>query len=172
MKINNNTKLLIAITIVLIIIYIILLNTKIPIVRMEGFETAIIPKGSIILWSGSINSIPNGWVLCNGNNGSPDLSGKFVLGAGNGVDVNSVGGEKEKSLKIENLPEHSHNYRDRYYSEAWGQIDNNLPGSRTGNDNDNKAFYKMDRTQSSGQLNAKPFSIIPPYYALAYIMKL
>ena len=167
-----NTKIIVSIIVLLVILYLILINTKVPIVRMEGFESAVIPTGSIILWSGDMKSIPAGWTLCNGKNGTPDLSGKFVLGAGYGVDVNSVGGTKEQSLKISNIPDHSHAYKDRYFSETNGQIDNNLVGSSTETDKDNRAFYKMDRTQSTGELNGKPFSIIPPYYALAYIMKL
>lgn len=40
------------------------------------------PTGSIILWYGSIASIPSGWALCNGSNGTPDLRGRFIIGAG------------------------------------------------------------------------------------------
>jgi len=41
-------------------------------------------KGHIILWYESIASIPAGWQLCNGDNDSPDLSGRFVKAAGSG----------------------------------------------------------------------------------------
>lgn len=41
-----------------------------------------IPLGVIMLWSGSIVDIPDGWVLCNGENSTPDLTDKFVLAAG------------------------------------------------------------------------------------------
>ena len=39
------------------------------------------PSGGIIMWSGSIATIPSGWYLCNGSNGTPDLRNKFVIGA-------------------------------------------------------------------------------------------
>lgn len=40
------------------------------------------PIGTIVVWSGSVDSIPTGWALCDGQEGRPDLRGKFVLGAG------------------------------------------------------------------------------------------
>jgi hypothetical protein len=42
----------------------------------------LLPAGLILLWSGSQASIPSGWVLCDGNNSTPDLRGRFVIGAG------------------------------------------------------------------------------------------
>lgn len=38
-------------------------------------------SGMIIMWSGSISTIPDGWFLCDGSNGTPDLRDKFVVGA-------------------------------------------------------------------------------------------
>ena len=40
-----------------------------------------IPIGCIILWSGTVSTIPSGWRLCDGTNGTPDLRDKFVIGA-------------------------------------------------------------------------------------------
>jgi len=48
-----------------------------------------IPSGGIFLWSGSIGSIPAGYVLCNGSNGTPDLRNRFVVGAGSTYAVAS-----------------------------------------------------------------------------------
>lgn len=39
------------------------------------------PSGTIVLWYGTVENIPVGWVLCNGSNGTPDLRGRFVIGA-------------------------------------------------------------------------------------------
>ena len=44
--------------------------------------SATVPSGLIAIWSGSLGSIPSGWVLCNGANGTPDLRNSFILGAG------------------------------------------------------------------------------------------
>ena len=40
-----------------------------------------VPSGGIIMWSGSIATIPTGWLLCNGSSGTPDLRNKFIIGA-------------------------------------------------------------------------------------------
>jgi len=51
-----------------------------------------IPAGGIIMWSGSIGAIPTGYYLCNGQNGTPDLRDRFVVGAGNTYAVGNTGG--------------------------------------------------------------------------------
>ena len=49
------------------------------------FETISIPSsfvtGMIIMWNSTVASIPSGWVLCDGNNSTPDLRDKFIVGA-------------------------------------------------------------------------------------------
>lgn len=56
-----------------------------------GTVVGVVPVGGIVLWSGSIASIPAGWSLCNGTNGTPDLRERFVLGAGT-TAVGATGG--------------------------------------------------------------------------------
>jgi hypothetical protein len=51
---------------------------------------ALLPTGVITMWSGAITSIPTGWYLCNGENSTPDLRGKFIIGAG-GTDASVTG---------------------------------------------------------------------------------
>jgi hypothetical protein len=53
---------------------------------------AAFPVGGIIMWSGSVASIPSGWALCNGSNGTPDLRNRFVVGAGSTYAVDATGG--------------------------------------------------------------------------------
>jgi microcystin-dependent protein len=55
-------------------------------------NTSVFPVGMITLWSGAIGSIPAGWALCNGANGTPDLRDRFVVGAGSGYAVGATGG--------------------------------------------------------------------------------
>ena len=56
----------------------------------------VIPTGVIVMWSGSIVSIPAGWALCDGNNGTPNLVDRFVLGAGTSTPaVGATGGSKD-----------------------------------------------------------------------------
>ena len=47
-----------------------------------NYITSVFPTGSIIMWSGALSAIPSGWLLCDGANSTPDLRGKFVIGAG------------------------------------------------------------------------------------------
>lgn len=61
-----------------------------------------------MIWSGNSSNVPDGWVLCDGNNGIPDLSDKFVLGAGNQYNVGDTGGEESHTLTIEEMPSHNH----------------------------------------------------------------
>ena len=46
-------------------------------------SVSAVPTGGIIMWSGSIGSIPSGYVLCDGQNGTPNLKDSFVVGSGN-----------------------------------------------------------------------------------------
>lgn len=62
------------------------------------------PSGGIIMWSGSVASIPSGWVLCNGLNGTPNLQDRFVVGAGSSYGVGATGGQNA----ITSVPAHTH----------------------------------------------------------------
>jgi hypothetical protein len=62
-----------------------------PIPNSSATGTTV-PAGAIIMWSGSIGSIPSGYVICNGSNGTPDLRDSFIVGAGNNYGVGSTGG--------------------------------------------------------------------------------
>lgn len=60
-------------------------------------------KGMILLWSGSIYSVPAGWQICDGSNGTPDLRDRFIAGVG-ANPIGSIGGSVVTSM----LPSHSH----------------------------------------------------------------
>lgn len=62
-----------------------------------------VPKGCIVMWSGARANIPGGWHLCDGNNGTPNLVGRFILG---GADKGTAGGSAK--ISIEQMPAHSH----------------------------------------------------------------
>ena len=57
--------------------------------------TPTLPTGCIILWSGAIGSIPSGFYLCNGANGTPDLRDRFIVGAGSSYSVAQTGGSAD-----------------------------------------------------------------------------
>jgi microcystin-dependent protein len=77
-----------------------------------AFTTAAVaasfPVGGIILWSGSIVSIPIGWALCNGTSGTPDLRDRFVVGAGSTYAVGATGGANTVTLDTTQIPSHTH----------------------------------------------------------------
>jgi len=72
-----------------------------------------IPIGGIIMWSGSISSLPNNWKFCDGTNGTPDLRGRFVLSSGQGSGLTNrttgqTGGVETVTLTEEQMPTHKH----------------------------------------------------------------
>lgn len=69
-----------------------------------------IPSGIIAMWSGASNAIPTGWVLCNGQNGTPDLRNRFIVGAGSSYSVGNTGGSDTVSLNTNQIPAHSHGF--------------------------------------------------------------
>lgn len=108
--------------------------------------------GLIGVWSGSIASIPTGWQLCDGTNGTPNLEDKFVVGAGSSYSVDDTGGTTS----------HSHSYSGNTGNGA-NQTDTNIDGS---------GIYdsRFDHTHSvSGTTGGT--NHLPPYYALAFIMR-
>ena len=67
--------------------------------------TSGVPSGVIVMWSGSIVTIPSGWLLCNGTSGTPDLRDRFVVGAGSSYVVGATGGSADATLVS-----HSHSF--------------------------------------------------------------
>lgn len=138
-----------------------------------------IPAGGILLWSGSIGSIPAGYVLCNGNNGTPDLRDRFIVGAGNTYAVNATGGSADAVLVSHTHtasvsdPGHLH-VMDRYLGSLGGNNtayvgDNSGAGSTT-SQNTQTASTGITVTNSSAGVSGTNANL-PPYYALCYIMK-
>lgn len=67
-----------------------------------------IPVGVITMWSGAVDAIPTDWTLCNGENGTPDLRGRFIVGAGDDYNVGNTGGESTHTLAEAEMPAHNH----------------------------------------------------------------
>jgi hypothetical protein len=66
--------------------------------------------GMIMMWSGSIASIPSGWYLCNGSNNTPDLRNRMVIGAGSLYNVAATGGSASTVITSSQLPSHTHTF--------------------------------------------------------------
>jgi hypothetical protein len=135
--------------------------------------------GMIILWSGSIGSIPAGWVLCNGSNSTPDLRDRFVVAAGSIYSVGATGGSADAVLVSHTHtatstvtdPGHFH-----YAGGAGGCAGGGNPVRNTAVVGGTEATTTVstgitvatsNTTVGVSGTNAN----LPPYYALAYIMK-
>ena len=138
-----------------------------------------VPTGAILIWSGSASDLPDGFVLCDGTNGTPDLRDRFILGAGKSYSVGATGGEKEHTLTIDEMPSHNHEIQDYYYIESsnsagasvTGYINlssNYFGGGKSDSDN-NRLYYYSHNTENSGKGNEH--NNMPPYYSLCYIMR-
>lgn len=134
-------------------------------------------SGMIMMWSGSIATIPSGWLLCNGSSGTPDLRNKFIVGAGDTYAVGSSGGSADAIVV-----NHSHTLTDPGHVHQVGWVRRPSRGSPDSPDDvvPNPALSSgtpaMSLSQTTGITLASTGSSgtnanLPPYYALCYIMK-
>ena len=125
-------------------------------------------SGMIILWSGNTGNIPTGFVLCDGNNGTPNLTDRFIVGAGGAYSPGASGGSSTVTLSSSQLPSHNHSFSSSgttnsagshfhysFRSGNHGQLQNgsnlnanNYPGSGTGRAN----LYEGYNINSSGSV--------------------
>jgi microcystin-dependent protein len=188
--------------------------------------TGLFASGMIMLWSGSVVSIPSGWLLCDGTSGTPNLQNRFIVGAGDSYAVDATGGAATVTLDATQIPAHSHTADGdltaasagahthtgsvdstsltgdaTYISETWGafgtatgvfsksggSVQAGTPqspdSSATGQLSINASHIHTFTTDSAGahthDITGSTSSVgdglahenLPPYYALAYIMK-
>jgi hypothetical protein len=141
-----------------------------------------IPSGCIILWSGASGSIPASYYLCDGNNGTPDLRNRFIVGAGDTYSVNQTGGSADAivvshthtatSTSVVTDPGHTHN------AEAgnFGGSGTSFGGGYANDYTETTASATTGITVATTTTNASAGTSgsnanLPPYYALCYIMK-
>jgi microcystin-dependent protein len=131
--------------------------------------------GMIMMWSGSIASIPSGWLLCDGSSSTPDLRNRFVVGAGSTYAVGATGGSADAIVVSHthtiNDSGHTHtsNYETNqsYFAGVFNGANPKQSGTiTTPATNSSTTGITINSTGSSGT-NAN----LPPYFALAYIMK-
>lgn len=134
-----------------------------------GGSLNLMPQGMIVVWAGI--KPPIGWVLCDGQYNTPDLRGRFILGYGHGDklinrEIGQTGGNETITLTNDHIPPHNHQFSSTYWPVHVGDLAN--PNRLMGGVN---APDKWNfNTSTTG--NGLPHDNMPPYYVLAYIMKL
>jgi hypothetical protein len=155
------------------------LDNLYPILQTSTAVGDTIPAGLIAMWSGSTGSIPSGWLLCDGTNGTPNLRNSFIIGAGDTYAVNATGGSADSivvahthtATSVVTDPGHQHNYS------TWGELDQSGPISK--DDSCPRTTYQTSSATTGITVATTNASTgvsgtnanLPPYYALAYIMK-
>ena len=167
-------------------------------VKANGVNIGV-PIGCILMWSGEESKIPDGWALCNGANGTPDLRGRFIVGVNREVaglttansdlsiySPKTTGGEERHTLLKKEMPNHYHlHVNDKTLMSAVGTGYNagttvdlvTTKGYQRGGDKDGKIL----RTGTAGGdatdtvVGSDGYAYAhenrPPYYALCFIMK-
>lgn len=162
---------------------------------------ALIPSGMIMIWSGSVGSIPSGWALCNGSNSTPDLRDKFVIGAGSTYAVNGTGGSSSvtpagtisvtgTALTQAQMPKHYHlmlgpnsvsspqgsgsgvgNYGGGTPDDGTQAYGTYSTGGSAASGSQTTGTSNGDTHTHSATFTGTAGTVLPPYYALCYIMK-
>lgn len=150
-----------------------------------------VPVGSILMWSGDPAKLPAGWVLCDGKNETPDLSGRFIVGYGPGAGYRTMkepGGILNNTVSLPDLGDHTHNVTtspisavhahthnvDRHYHNG-GLAPTQWAGPQTTNRADPTTVgIGVGNPYTGGVVATKPVAKTldnrPPYMVLAYIM--
>lgn len=152
-----------------------------------------VPRGGIIMWSGAADAVPAGWALCNGASGTPDLRGRFIVGAGGVYNPGDTGGAESVTLTEAQIPAHNHGVNlntdqqgahTHQYNQAsvWAVVPSS--GTLTRGYIESVTTPPQETTGSggvhghnvSGNTGQKGGGAAhenrPPYFALAYIMRL
>ena len=167
-------------------------NGNIKGVDTNGIGLRMVPIGAIIMWNGS--TVPYGWALCDGNNGTPNLRDRFIVGSGSSYSTGNTGGASSVTLQTTHLPSHNHNFSGNTHTSGNHAHSYNIANNRSGypdgyNDTSNAGgywrygtvgtttgqagshhHYFSGTTSSTGSNSAHENR--PPYYALAFIMRI
>lgn len=190
-------------------------------IASDIIAAAQVPRGIITMWSGATNAVPSGWALCDGNNGTPNLKDRFIVGAGKSYGVGNVGGSITQTPSFRTnaagtgiqvagtaiteaqMPWHTHS--GSVGSDASIQVQDVIQSSKAGEWLADDSFGSISWSPSPIRKPLKAFSaslsingtggsqphyhgitdnghahtavasaidVRPPYYALAFIMKL
>jgi hypothetical protein len=141
--------------------------------------------GMIMMWSGTIATIPTGWLLCNGSSGTPDLRNKFIIGAyqdSAGTAYTTVTGSNTQTGGTKDAivvshthtatvtdPTHTHTFSSTLSDTIGGS--GSLPGYRGSGTTTTSSSSTGITVSNSTTGSSGTDQNLPPYYALAFIMK-
>lgn len=151
----------------------------------DDILSAGVPSGSICIWSGSVASIPSGYYLCNGSNGTPNLLNKFIVAAGGTYSKGATSSTATATptassvtiaafaLTEAHLPAHYHGYVDYYSNSGYYCTSYGGTAGPTGN---HSGRWTDDDGASVAHNHTATFSgsacdTLPKYWALCYIMR-
>lgn len=154
------------------------LDNLYPILQNAPSSAPTLPTGAIILWSGSLGAIPSGYVLCDGSNSTPDLRDCFVIAAGSTYAVGATGGSADAivvshthtATSTVTDPGHFHNLTGSLQVLGTAGSVNTfvqIASTNTSTATTGITVATSNTTTGTSGTNAN----LPPYYALAYIMK-
>ena len=142
----------------------------------------VVPVGGIIMWSGTIASLsssaPN-FKLCDGNNGTPDLRNRFIIGANADNSGNATTNIETGTYSGSNIPKQSGGFKNAilishtHTQTGGGTADDggsNVPGSTSGGTQSNISTTGVNVNNAASTTQTGCDANLPPYFALAYIM--
>lgn len=163
---------------------------------LDAIDTRL-PRGIILMWSGAVDAVPSGWHLCDGTANTPDLRNRFIVGAGNSYAPGNTGGALSytptvtvngsdtgvqvgyHTLTEAEIPSHSHKMQNMHYQgnpDNWDSDntvlsggDDLCSGATGGGQGHNHPITDKGHAHTA---SASAIDSRPPYYALAFIMKL
>ena len=139
--------------------------------RLTAIEAAItgIPSGLIAMWSGTLANIPSGWHLCDGVSGRPNLLNKFVIGVATAAtNPGATGGAAAHHHDVDN---HTHGGGSHVHTQTGAYEAGELGGGDEVAGGNGYSTGSGDATTGGATPATDEVYHIPPYYAVAFIIK-
>ena len=129
--------------------------------RPVEVDPPVVPSGLIAMWHGTIANIPAGWLICDGDNSTPNLLAKFVQGVATAAtNPGAVGGEASHTLTTNEIPSHTHGIS------TWKP--SSTAGTKVSSSNETITELEVASLAVGG---GAAHENRPPFYDIAFIMK-